>query len=93
MWRLNKRDLEITSAMPRARISKISGFYVVTSHEAAASTRPVKRSTLLLFLSFHASLSLSLSFLSLFPSMRIAFVRPIPSCKLILLFRTRVADN
>lgn len=45
--------------MPRARISKISGFYVVTSHEAAASTRPVKRSTLLLFLSFHASLSLS----------------------------------
>lgn len=42
MWRLNKRDLEITSTRPRARISKISGFYVVTSHEAAASSRPLK---------------------------------------------------
>ena len=64
--------------MPRARISKISGFYVVTSHEAAASTRPVKRSTLLPP-SFYRFILLSLSLSFVFIEMRIAF-----TCKAIL---------
>lgn len=36
--------LEITSREENARISKISGFYVVTSHEAAGPNRLLRAS-------------------------------------------------